>query len=112
MAKRGVELLQGTLDMLILEALGRGSLHGYAIMRWIRDVSEEQLVIEEGALYPALHRLEGKGWIRAEWGRSENNRQAKFYGLTPKGAHARREHAATWGRYVEVVAKVLAAGGG
>lgn len=110
MARHGVDLLQGTLDMLILKALTPGARHGYAVMRWIREVSEEELQIEEGALYPALHRLEGKGWIRSEWGRSENNRQAKFYVVTPAGQRARREQEASWTRYVRVIGKVLSAG--
>lgn len=109
MARTGLDLLQGTLDMLILKALAPGARHGYAVMRWIREVSDEELQIEEGALYPALHRLEGRGWIRSEWGRSENNRQAKFYVLTPKGKQAQQEQEAGWTRYVRAVGKVLEA---
>lgn len=110
MARDGVDLLQGTLDLLILKALVLGPRHGYAIMHWIRQVSEEELRIEEGALYPALHRLEGRGWVRSEWGRSENNRQARFYVLTPKGQRARQEQESSWARYVRVVDRVLGAG--
>ncbi len=108
-AKDSLDLLQGTLDMLVLKALSREQRHGYAIMRWIRQVSGDEFQIEEGALYPALHRMEGRGWIEAEWGRSENNRQAKFYRLTPKGQHQRDVQENTWGRYVRAVGRVLEA---
>ncbi len=80
-----MDLLQGTLDVLILKALSWGPLHGYAVVRWIGQRTEDALRIEEGALYPALHRMEQRGWIEAEWGVSENNRRAKFYRLTDEG---------------------------
>src|SRR5271155_471917 len=79
------ELLQGTLDLLILQTLKSGPVHGYGIARNIQQRSEEALVVEEGSLYPALHRMEEKGWIAAKWGRSDNNRRAKFYSLTLAG---------------------------
>jgi PadR family transcriptional regulator len=107
MAPQSLSLLQGTLDMLVLKALLWGPRHGYGVLRWIRQASGEELGLEEGALYPALHRLELKGWVEAEWGVSENNRQAKYYQLTPQGrAHLSQEHAA-WERYVRAVGRVM-----
>ncbi len=78
-------LLQGTLDMLILKALQSGSLHGYQITRWLERTSRSALIVEEGSLYPALHRMERKGWVTSEWGKSESNRRAKYYQLTQLG---------------------------
>ena len=102
-----LELLQGTLDVLILKTLSWGPRHGYAVARWIQEVSEDVLRVEEGALYPALHRLERRGWIESEWGLSENNRRAKYYQLTPAGREALRAEAARWTRYAAAVFKVL-----
>ena len=102
-----MELLQGTLDMLILQSLVRGPTHGYGVMRWIRETSGEELRIEEGALYPALHRLEERGLVGAEWGLSENNRKAKFYRLTARGKKRLRDEADGWSRYVRAVGKIL-----
>ena len=107
MAKDSMDLMQGTLDMLILQSLVQGPTHGYAVMRWLRDASEEELRIEEGALYPALHRLEERGLVDSEWGLSENNRKAKFYKLTSKGRRRLRSAAASWSRYVKAVSKIL-----
>lgn len=104
-----VDLLQGTLDMLILKALSRGSLHGYAITRWLEDTTDAALRIEEGSLYPALHRMAKRGWVQAEWGVSENNRRAKYYTLTPAGRRQLRAEATSWEVFTDVVAKVLAA---
>src|SRR5580693_283287 len=84
MEKQG-EMVQGTLDMLVLKALARGAKHGYGVAEWIHESSNEVLHVEEGALYPALHRLELRGLLTAEWGASENNRRAKFYSLTAAG---------------------------
>ncbi|MCC7338732.1 MAG: PadR family transcriptional regulator, partial [Pirellulaceae bacterium] len=78
-------LLQGTLDMLILKSLQLGAQHGYQITRWLESTSQQALTVEEGSLYPALHRMERKGWIAAEWGKSESNRRAKYYSLTKAG---------------------------
>ena len=103
-----IELMQGTLDLLILRTLAWGSMHGYAVARQIRERSREVILVEEGALYPALHRLERRGWIRAEWGLSENNRRAKYYELTTAGREQLRREVATWTRYTEAVARVLA----
>jgi transcriptional regulator len=103
-----LEILQGTLDILVLKTLSWGPRHGYAIARWIRDTTDDVLQIEEGALYPALHRLERRGWVEAEWGLSENNRRAKYYQLTTAGRRQLRAEAADWARYSTAVSKVLA----
>lgn len=112
MGKRASDFFQGTLDMLILSACSAEPRHGYGIMRWIRRVSEDGLQLEEGALYPALHRLEARGWLRSSWGRSDRGRQARFYELTPEGGHQLAVERKTWRGYVEVVARVLAAAEG
>lgn len=107
-----MDLLQGTLDVLILKALSWGPLHGYAVVRWIERTTEDVLRIEEGALYPALHRMERRGWIEAEWGMSEKNRKAKFYRLTDQGRRALHAESETWQRYAMAVGKVLQAAQG
>jgi len=104
---RPVALLQGTLDMLILTALSHGAKHGYAVARWIHDTTGDELSIEEGSLYPALHRIERRGWIDSEWGPSENNRRAKFYRITPAGRRRLRTEAETWERFASAVGLVL-----
>lgn len=103
------ELLQGTLAILILKALLVGSTHGYGIARWVETTTDDALRIEEGSLYPALHRLETRGWIGAEWGASENNRRAKYYRLTPKGRAQLRVETATWTRFANAVFAALEA---
>ncbi|HSS48728.1 MAG TPA: PadR family transcriptional regulator [Thermoanaerobaculia bacterium] len=103
-----MDLLQGTLDVLILKALSWGPLHGYAVVRWITQRTDDALRIEEGALYPALHRMEQREWIEAEWGVSENNRRAKFYRLTETGRRQLHAESESWRRYAEAVGKVLA----
>jgi PadR family transcriptional regulator PadR len=102
-----LDAVQGTLEFLILKTLSWGDMHGYAIARWILDASGEELQIEEGTLYPALHRMEDKGWIEAEWGISENNRRAKFYRLTRAGRAELRTRAAAWDRYTSVVQRIM-----
>ena len=102
-----LEFLRGTLDVLILKALIWGPLHGYAITNLIRRQSGDALMLEEGTLYPALWRLESKGLVEAEWGLSENNRKAKFYGLTREGRRRLRSEVKTWEAYAAAVAKVL-----
>src|SRR5512132_781979 len=97
------ELLQGTLDLLILKTLAAGSMHGYAIAQRIQQRSDEVLVVEEGSLYPALYRMEEKGWIAAEWGKSENNRRAKFYSLTRTGRKQLEQETALWERLVRAI---------
>ncbi len=104
-----MDLLQGTLDVLILKALSWGPLHGYAVVRWISQRTEDALRIEEGALYPALHRMEERGWIEAEWGVSENKRRAKFYRLTELGRRQLNSEAESWQRYADAVGRVLQA---
>jgi PadR family transcriptional regulator PadR len=101
------DLLQGTLDMLILKTLIRGSLHGYAIAEHIQQVSDDVLRVEEGALYPALHRLELRGLLASEWGLSENNRRAKYYKLTAAGRKQLMEETAHWGRMTAAIARIL-----
>ncbi len=107
MAKDRLELLQGTLDVLILQTLSQGPMHGYAIVRRIQQVSEEVLRVEEGSLYPALHRMERRGWIEAEWGTSENNRRAKYYRLTGAGRKQLKAERSMWQRLSEATSKVL-----
>jgi PadR family transcriptional regulator, regulatory protein PadR len=108
MGQRAVgALLPGTLDMLILRAVTRGAMHGYAIAEFIQLASDEALRVEEGALYPALHRLELRGALRAEWGTSENNRRAKFYRLTPAGRRELEREAAEWDRIATAVTRVM-----
>jgi transcriptional regulator len=102
------DLLQGTLDMLILRALAREPHHGWAIAQRIQLVSDNVLQIGQGSLYPALHRLEYKGWIRAEWGASENNRKARFYSLTKTGRRQLDAELANWTRLTGAVNLVLA----
>lgn len=103
------ELVQGTLDMLILKTLASGAMHGYAIARRIQQATSDLLRVEEGSLYPALHRMERRGWIEARWGLSETNRRAKYYGLTAAGRAQLKAEVAAWNRFVEAVAGVLGA---
>lgn len=102
-----LDLLQGTLDVLILKALTWGPQHGYGVARWIRDSSNETILVEDRALYVALHRLEDNGWVESEWGVSENNRKAKYYRLTRTGRRALSLKAADWTVYANAVFKVL-----
>jgi len=102
-----LELLQGTLDLLVLKTLTWGPRHGYAVARWISETTDDDLQIEEGALYTALHRMEKRGWIDAEWGLSDNNRKAKYYKLTSLGRKQLRGKTAVWERYALAVFKVL-----
>jgi transcriptional regulator len=102
-----LDLLRGTLDVLILKTLAWGPRHGYDVARWIRETSGDELRIEEGALYTALHRMEGRGWLTAEWGVSDNNRRAKFYRLTATGRQQLGRQSADWARYAEAVFRVL-----
>ena len=109
MEQARLEFIRGTLDILILKSLIWGPLHGYAITNLIRRHSDDALLVEEGTLYPALWRLENKGLLEAEWGLSENNRKAKFYGLTARGRHQLRHEVKTWEAYAAAVTKVLGA---
>lgn len=101
------EVLQGTVDILILRALAWDSMHGYAISRWLDTRSDGVLTVEGAALYQALHRLERQKWIVAEWGLSENNRKAKYYSLTPAGRTQLRNETSMWKTYADAVHKVL-----
>lgn len=104
-----LDLVQGTLDMMVLKALTWGPMHGYAVLGWLRRATGNELNVEDAALYPALHRLAARGLVAAEWGLSENNRRARYYRLTAAGRKALATERATWGRYVELVARVLSA---
>ncbi len=104
-----VDLLQGTLDMLILKVVALGPIHGYGISQRIRQTSKEILNVQQGSLYPALHRLEKRGWLAAEWGESENGRQAKFYRLSAKGRRQLTTEERTWKRLEEAVRLILGA---
>ena len=105
----GSDLYVGTLDVLILKALSWGPRHGYAIGRWIRETTSDVLQVQEGALYPALHRLERKGWLEEQWGLTETNREAKYYTLTVAGRKQLRAEVARWTRYARAVNAALTA---
>ncbi len=104
---RPLDLLQGTLDLLILRTLALGPMHGWAISQRIQQMSDEVLRVNQGSLYPALHRLETAGWLESEWGATDAKRQAKFYRLTRAGERQLREEKASWDRMTEAVGKVL-----
>ena len=105
----GSDLYTGTLDVLILKALSWGAMHGYAIGRWIRQTTDDVLTVQEGALYPALHRLHAKGWLADEWGLTETGREAKYYRLTPAGRRRLRTEVARWQAYARAVSAALEA---
>jgi transcriptional regulator len=107
MGERPKEWLHGTLDTLILRTLAAGPRHGYGIARWIEETSGETIRVEEGSLYPALYRMEKKGWLLAEWGRSELGRRAKFYRLTASGRRRMEEDVMEWGRFASGVSRIL-----
>jgi transcriptional regulator len=109
--KKTTDVLRGTLDMMVLRALSWGPLHGYGVVQWIKRTTEGTLDIDDGALYPALHRLERRGWIGAEWGWSENNRKAKYYELTVEGRRQLRRELSSWARFSEAVWKIVNATG-
>lgn len=106
--RTGTQLLQGTLELMILKSLSVASMNGFAIAQRIKERTREEILVEEGALYPALHRLEKRRLITGEWGLSENNRKARFYQLTPTGQRELRTQESSWLRYVNAVAHVLA----
>ena len=112
MSSDELELVQGTLDLLVLRALSTEPMHGYNILDWLRRASGAALRIEDAALYPALHRMEARDFIRSEWGVSENGRRAKYYELTGKGRRRLTSETRTWERYAAVMARVLGAGDG
>ena len=108
MGHASLSLIQGTVDLLILRALQDGPAHGYAVSRWIRERTDAVIAMEDAALYQALHRLEARGWVQAEWGLSENNRRAKFYGLTSTGRRQLRDEVTSWQRYAAAMSRVIA----
>jgi len=114
MTQRPLELIKGTLDVLILKTLSSSPLHGYGISRSLRDTTRNDFDVEEGALYPALRRLEKRGYVESEWGVTDTGREAKFYRLTPAGAAELESSVRAWHRYVSAMARVLGspAGGG
>jgi PadR family transcriptional regulator, regulatory protein PadR len=107
MMSKPTDLVQGTVDLLILKSVALRAMHGWAIAQRIRQISDNVLQVNQGALYPALHRLEHQGWIRAEWGESENNRRAKYYSLTTAGRKYLREEQANWERLSSAIGLVL-----
>jgi len=106
-SRKKAELLQGTLDMLILKSLARGPQHGYSVARWIQSTTDDALTVEEGSLYPALHRMERRGWASSEWGQSESNRRAKYYRLTAAGRAQLQREVHAWERLVAAITLVL-----
>ena len=102
-----MDLRHGTLDLFVLRALADGPRHGYAVIAWLRDISGGELDVEEGALYHALHRMERRGWLAAELGPSENNRQARYYRLTAIGRRELQREARRWTRYADMAARIL-----
>jgi PadR family transcriptional regulator, regulatory protein PadR len=104
-----LDLLQGTLDMLILKAVSLGPLHGYGVLLRIQQISNQRLEIQQGSLYPALYRLEHQGWISSEWGESENKRKAKYYSLTSAGKRRLQAESEKWNRMADVIAGILGA---
>lgn len=108
--EKKADLLQGTLDLLILKIVALGPVHGYGISQRIQQVSQDVLQVQQGSLYPALHRLEKRGWLKAEWGESDNGRQAKFYKLSAVGRRQLAEEEATWLRLSQAVSLILATG--
>ena len=107
MADTETDLLRSSLDLLVLKALSWGPMHGYGISEWVEGATASLLLLEEGTLYPALHRLERRGWITSEWGVSDNNRRAKFYRLTTAGRARFRAQAPLWHRHAEAIAGAL-----
>ena len=109
MPSSDLQLLQGTLDVLVLKTLTWGSRHGYEMARWIRETTDDELIVEDRALYVSLHRMEQRGWVKSEWGVTENNRRARYYVLTPLGRRQARTQTTRWERYAAAVSKVLRA---
>ena len=112
MVERNPEMLRGTVELLILTALSRRPHHGFGIARWLEATSDDELQLEEGSLYPALHRMERRGWLESEWGISENNRRVKLYRLTPHGRARLRSETEGWTAFAAAIGKVLLAAEG
>ena len=107
MSNSKLDLLQGSLDLIVLRALSWEPMHGFGIARWIRAQTGDALQVEEGSLYPALYRMEDRGWIKAQWGTTENGRRAKYYQLTAAGRRQLAEETQTWSRFVGAMGKIL-----
>jgi transcriptional regulator len=106
-ANDSIDLLQGSLDLLVLKTLSWGPMHGFGIARWLRQLTDDALQVEEGSLYPALYRMENKGWIASEWRVTENNRRAKYYRLTPAGRRHLTAQSNQWLRFAGLMIEVL-----
>lgn len=111
MTDQSMTLIRGTLDLLVLKALSAGPRHGYAVSQWIKRVTDGELLVEEGSLYPALHRIQKKGWIESRWGRSDTGRRARFYELTAQGEKRLEREVEMWRRYAAAIERAVAAGG-
>ena len=109
MSTPSVEILQGTLELIVLKTLSWGPMHGFGIARWIQRTTEDVLQVEEGSLYPALYRMENRGWIKASWALTENGRRAKYYRLTPAGKRQLATATASWDQVSGAIAKIMAA---
>jgi len=109
MQRTAVDLLQGSLDVIVLKTLSWQPMHGFGIARWIQRVTDDVLQVEEGSLYPALYRMENKGWVKAEWGVTENNRRAKYYRLTAAGRKQFAQSSSTWQVFAEAMSKIMRA---
>lgn len=109
MSDDNLNIVRGTLDLILLKTLSWGPMHGVGIIRWIEDVTHRQLLVEEGALYPALHRLEERDWLSAEWGLTETGRRAKYYALTTQGRRQLAAETKRWTRYATAMQRILAA---
>ena len=109
MSKPSIDLLQGSLDVIVLKTLSWQPMHGFGIARWIQRVTDDVLQVEEGSLYPSLYRMENKGWVKAEWRLTENNRRAKYYRLTAAGKRRLAEESDTWERFAGAMTKIMSA---
>src|SRR5687768_3942405 len=107
MQRTAIDLFQGSLDVIVLKTLSWQPMHGFGIARWIQRVTDDVLQVEEGSLYPSLYRMENKGWVKAEWRTTENNRQAKYYRLTAAGRKQLAQSATTWQTFAEAMAKIM-----
>jgi PadR family transcriptional regulator, regulatory protein PadR len=106
---RGLDLLQGTLDLIVLKSLSWGPMHGFGLSRWIQHTTEDLLQVEEGSLYPALYRMENRGWIKAQWALTENGRRAKYYRLTARGRKQLDAESESWTQLTGAIGKIMAA---
>ena len=109
MARDAIDLMQGSLDVIVLKTLSWQPMHGFGIARWIQQVTDEVLQVEEGSLYPSLYRMENKGWVKSEWRTTENNRRAKYYRLTAAGRNQLTQAFATWETFAEAMSKIMRA---